>query len=249
MNVNLKTSREHFAQTIESFSLQPQEGPLRSLFALPQVAHSAMLLLLSPDDSINEAILSLIQQAFDADDRSEAFRMLLRKHPMDSVQALAVALQNFTTFANSTPESCSLAKRLVRCFYDIVEALCSSTDGDEPLLSSETFMDAHRGGTNMRREIKTLWHLMTTTLAVIYKRTVSWAGWFDNAVMTEWMRDALILGSQLCDKVRMFESAVLGVTGPTSGESPARVSNSGMTLVARLHIVLRDLTLWLRLTE
>jgi senataxin len=90
---------------------------------------------------------------------------------------------------------------------------------------------------------------MTTTLAVIYKRTVSWAGWFDNAVMTEWMRDALILGSQLCDKVRMFESAVLGVTGPTSGESPARVSNSGMTLVARLHIVLRDLTLWLRLTE
>lgn len=249
VNVTLKTSREHFAQTIESFSLQPSESLLRELFAIPGAACSAMLLLLSPDDSINEAVLSLIQQAFDVDDRSEAFRTLLRMHPMDSVDALCMALQNFTRLAPQAPELCSLAKRLVRCFYDIVEGLCSSTDGDIPLLSSDTFMDAHRDDTNMRRQIHKLWHSMTVALAVIYKRTPQWAGWFENSVMTEWMRDALILGSQLCDKVRMFESAVLGVTGADPGESPAKVSNSGKGLVAKLHVVLRDLTAWFRLTE
>ena len=249
VNVALKSSREHFAQTIESFSLQPQESLLHDLFAIPGVAHSAMLLLLSPDDSVNEAILSLIQQTFDVDDRSEAFRALLRKYPMEAVDALSISLQSFSMLAQKTPESCSLAKRLVRCFFDIVEALCSSTDGDVPLLISDTFMSAHRSDTNMRRQISHLWHLMNTALAVIYKRTPQWAVWFENSVMTDWMRDALILGSQLCDKVRMFESAVLGVTGPSVSESPAKVSNSGRTLVSKLHVVLRDLTLWLRLTE
>jgi senataxin len=105
----------------------------------------------------------------------------------------------------------------------------------------------------MANRLRQLWHLMTTSLAVIFKRTQAWAPLFENDVMIDWMRDAIIFGRQMTEHTRMFEAAVLGQSGSTFvggvSESPLKVTRAGKDLVSKLHLVLVDLVSWLRLTE
>jgi senataxin len=106
----------------------------------------------------------------------------------------------------------------------------------------------------MSRRVYNLWHLMTTSLAVIFKRTQDWAPLYDNETMVDWMRDALIFGRNLTEHIRAFEAAALGVSSGSSrfvdnGESPAKPTKTGTKLVQKLENVLRDLVSWMRLTE
>lgn len=101
-----------------------------------------------------------------------------------------------------------------------------------------------------------LWNLMTTALAVIFRRTPKWAPSFSREVMVDWMRDALIFGRQMTEHLGSFEAAVLG--GGSSGTDNGgvggvheigKMTKVGKKLVKQAQVVLVDLVSWFRLTE
>jgi senataxin len=102
----------------------------------------------------------------------------------------------------------------------------------------------------MTRRVDALWQLMTDSLALIFKRTADWAPYYDNDVMVDWMRDALIFGRGITDNIRIFESAILSRTKTVAEDSgAAKMTRVGKGLVQKLEVVLADLVGWLRLTE
>jgi senataxin len=253
INNALQVSRENFPRIMESLALQPDISLLRGLWALEGVPKAAVILLLSPAEEIHIPVISLIQQSFDdVDDRGDCFRVLLEKYPSQAMDGLQDFLHSFILTAQQTPESCSLAKWLVRCFTDVLDALCQPSRSSDALLQSEEFLSAY-DGTSMARRVAELWQLMTTGLAVIFKRTQDWAPYFENSVMVDWMRDALIFGRQMAEHIRSFEAAALGHSASRladgGSESPVKMSSVGKKLVRGLDMVLKDLVSWLRLTE
>jgi len=253
INTGLVTSRDPFAHAMESLAMQPDPMVAKRLWDQPGVPRSAVILLLSPAEDVHDPTISLIQQSFDnVDDRSDCFRTLLTHFPSQAMDGLCDFLASFIDTAKITPESCSLAKWLVRCFTDILDALCQASEEGEPLLQSSAFISTYADGLPMSRRVANLWHLMTTALAVIFKRTIDWAPFYDNETMVDWMRDALIFGRQMTEHIRAFEAAALGVPGGNSNfeaESPLKPTKTGAKLVQKLEVVLRDLVSWLRLTE
>jgi senataxin len=254
INSVIVISRDQFTRALESLAMQPDPGIVMRIWSEPDFPQSAVILLLSPIEEVHDPTISLIQQSFDnVDDRGDCFRTVLSKYPAQAMDGLCTFLSDFVETARVTPESCSLAKWLVRCFTDILDTLCQSSDEDGPLLHSTAFLSTFAGGTPMSKRVATLWHLMTTALAVIFKRTIDWAPLYDNETMVDWMRDALIFARGMAEHIRAFESAALGIPGARrvtdGGESPAKQTKTGAKLVSKLENVLRDLVSWLRLTE
>ena len=256
VNNGIVSTRDPFAQALESLIMQADSKIATRLWDQPGVPKAAILLLLSPAEDVHDPTISLIQQSFhDVDDRGDCFRVLLQRFPAQAMDGLAEFLTRFIDTATLTPESCSLAKWLVRCFTDILDAMCQSTESDESLLQSQKFLSNYVDGIPMSKRVGNLWHLMSTSLAVIFKRTQDWAPLYDNETMIDWMRDALIFGRQMTEQIRAFEAAALGISSASSkfvesnGESPAKATRTGAKLVQKLENVLRDLVSWLRLTE
>lgn len=255
INSAIVTTRDPFAQALESLAMQPDPLIVKRLWDEADVPHSAIMLLLSPAEDVHDPTISLIQQSFDnVDDRGDCFRALLSRYPTAAMDGLCDFLGYFIETAKITPESCSLAKWLVRCFTDVLDALCQSSEDSGPLLQNDSFLSTYSDGIPMSKRVGHLWHLMTTALAVIFKRTIDWAPLYDNETMVDWMRDALIFGRGMAEHIRAFEAAALGVSGNSTrfldtGESPAKQTKTGAKLVQKLEGVLRDLVSWLRLTE
>ena len=256
INNGIVACRDSFSHALESLAMQSDQSLSRNLWEQPDAPRDVIKLLLSPAEDVHDPTISLVQQSFDnVDDRADCFRILLTRFPAQSMDGLCDFLASFIETARVTPESCSLAKWLVRCFTDVLEALCvASDDGSEPLLRSNAFTSVFADGEPMRKRVLQLWHLMTTSLAVILKRTIDWAPLYDNETMVDWMRDALIFGRQMAENIRSFEAATLSASGAQSrsgdvGESPVRQTQTGAKLVQKLENVLRDLVSWLRLTE
>jgi len=253
INHGLRNSRDGFAHALESLAMQPDTALTRTLWDIPGVPKSAIILLLSPIDEIHDPVISLIQQAFDdTDDRLDCFRILLQRYPDQAMEGLRYFLQNFINTAQKTPDSCSLAKWLVRCFTDVLDVLCNPSSS-QPLLHDETFLANRVGDVSMSRRVGDLWSLMTESLAVIFDRTKDWAPLYENEVMVDWMRDALIFGRGMTEHIRVFEAAFLGQSGSRfSGddfESPLKITHVGKRMVEKLERVLKHLVTWLRLTE
>ncbi|ODO09298.1 hypothetical protein I350_02898 [Cryptococcus amylolentus CBS 6273] len=253
INAAIRSTRESFPRVIESLASQADPRVVESLWKIEGIPKTMTILLLSPDDDIHTPVISIIQQSFeDVDDRGDCFRALLKTYPNETVDGLSDFLRTFFEAANVTPESCSLAKWLVRCFHDVLEVLCGPSELSVPLLQSDSFLSSYSNGRAMTKRLEELWHLMTTSLALIFKRTLDWAPHFENEVMVDWMRDALIFGRQMTDHIRAFEAAVLGTNARSSGtlsESTARTSLVGKKMTKQLELILADLILWLRLTD
>jgi senataxin len=253
INSGLKITREGFAHTLEALAMQPDTTLSRTLWDIPRVAESAVILLLSPIEEIHDPIISLVQQAFDdADDRLDCFRILLQKYPDQAMDGLTIFLAQFIQAAPKTPDACSLAKWLVRCFTDVLEVLCNPSSS-EPLLHNEAFLANNAGDIKMSRRVGDLWQLMTESLAIIFDRTKDWAPLYENEVMVDWMRDALIFGRNMTEHTRVFEAAYLNQSGSRFGadafESPMKIGQVGKKMVEKLEKVLKHLVSWLRLTE
>lgn len=255
INSVIVTTRDPFAQALESLAMQPDPAIVKQLWNQSDVPRSAIILLLSPAEDVHDPTISLIQQSFEnVDVRGDCFRALLSRYPSQAMDGLCDFLGYFIETATITPESCSLAKWLVRCFTDVLDALCQSSEDAGPLLQTDAFLSSFADGIPMNKRIGHLWHLMTTSLAVIFKRTIDWAPLYDNETMVDWMRDALIFGRGMAEHIRAFEAAALGVAGSSarfsdSGDIPTRQTRTGAKLVQKLENVLRDLVSWLRLTE
>ena len=254
INLSLSSALDPLARVVTAFAMDPNPSARSLLWEQANVARSAIILLLSPIDDVHNAMMTLLQQSFeDVDDRTDCFRALLSRFPSAAMDGLTSFLSTFIETATITPESCSLAKWLVRCFTDVLDVLCRSQGSSEALLQSPAFLTTSSDGRNMNRRLKDLWHLMSTALAVIFKRTTAWAPLYDNETMVDWMRDALIFGRQMADQIRTFESAASVQLSNGSvnslAESPANVMPTGRKLVDKLEIFLVDLVGWLRLTE
>lgn len=252
INRGVKTSRDGFAHALESLAAQPDPAILQTFWNQPNIASTVVNLLLSPDEAVHEPVLNLIQRSFeDVDDRADCFRTLLARYPAATMDGLCNSLSSFIQTARIVPEACSLAKWLVRCFTDVLDALCQPEGMSAPLLQTESFLSSYADGKWMTRRVSDLWQLMTDSLALIFKRTSDWAPYYENEVMVDWMRDALIFGRMITEHIRVFESAILSRATARSdpAESPLRMSHVGKSLVQKLEVVLFDLTGWLRLTD
>ncbi|CAK9786073.1 hypothetical protein CC85DRAFT_326715 [Cutaneotrichosporon oleaginosum] len=253
VNTALDTVREDFPRVVESMAAQLDPLVLGSLWKVPGVAQSVMVLLLSPVEKIHDPIINLIQQSYtEVDDRGDCIRTLLNQHSVEVMDGLYAFLSSFIQTARLVPEAVGLAKWLVRCFTDVMDALCESSGLSPALLQTDAFLSKYANNRRMTRRVSDLWQLMTDSLALIFKRTSDWAPYYDNEVMVDWMRDALIFGRMITDNIRIFESAILShakVPQDDPSESPARMSQVGKTLVQKLQVVLADLVGWLRLTD
>lgn len=255
VNNGLHATRDPFRHAVESLAMQADPGLAQNFWRVPGMVKAGIVLLLSPTDSIHDPVITLLQQAYgDVDDRADCFRILLRDHAAFAIDGLCSFLSTFIATANKAPESCSLAKWLVRCFTEILEVLCHTSDEAEALLQTPRFIDDYTDNRPMSKRMRDLWFLMTESLSVIFNRTQAWAPYYENAVMIDWMRDALIFGRHMTENVRAFEAAALGRTdsdpaGEDRGKSPAKLSSVGRKMVQQLEKVLKDLVAWLRLTD
>lgn len=245
--------------------------------------------LLTPSPSVHTPAITALQTHYDdLDDRSDAFRTLLDRFSAQSVHALCVALRAFVADASKSKDHQACVGRaqwLVRCFHDILDALCQPSAASRALLQAKHFLNAtyrppapdapaasssaapsgsssSAGGgeqleamqeMRMPELVYELWNLMTTALAVIFRRTPRWAPSFERAVMVDWMRDALIFGRQMVEHIGAFEVAALGGVVEQRGvggvQEIGRMTKTGKKLVKQAQVVLVDLVSWFRLTE
>lgn len=208
-------------------------------------ARDVMLLLLSPVEQIQAAAKSLISLAFDVDGRQDCVRALLENLPDGSFEGISDFLTAFVQFAPVVPEACSLSGSLVRCFTDIIDALCASAAG---LLRDTSYLrpdDEH----GPAAQLPQLWTLMTKSLSVIFKRCPSWSIFFENEEMILWMRDALIFGRDMLAQWRVIAKAANSRQASLGSNKPTKLSPIGKKMVNSLQEVLPELARWLRLTD
>ncbi|KAI5896492.1 uncharacterized protein SCHCODRAFT_01200004 [Schizophyllum commune H4-8] len=214
------------------------------------ITQRVVSLMMSPVEVLHTGAKDLVGVAFDVDVRSECFRALFKELPDPAFSGALRHLEMFMSFVNKPPEACSLAKMLVRCFTDIIEVLCESPGG---LLRSTSYAPA--SSHSLRRDIPKLWEGMAGSLKYIFRRTPTWARWFENDAMTEWMRDALIFGRDMIAQRETFEGAAAADKDAKTTDKEAKAADRkfkakiGQKMLQDMQPVLLDLTKWLRLTD
>ena len=246
VNTSLKITQDGFLHAISRFADYSISSSALEVLLCPGVGKAVTLLLLSPIADFQVAAQTLVGLAFDVDIRIDCFRALLENIPDVTFDGITEFLSIFREYAPKVPEACSLSQSLVRCFTDIIEALCASPNG---LLLNVHFLRPTDGKGPASR-IPELWHLMTKALTVIFKRTPNWSVYFENQDMIVWMRDALIFGRDMLSQWRVIENAILSsqqvlMTQRLSG----KLSKVGERMVNDLQDVLTELARWLRLTD
>ena len=249
INSALRVMREGFLDATMRCANMSSPSALLELFQKPGIVKHIIELLLSPVEDLHVGVQTIIGQAFDADLRSDCFRALLENSPQESLRGLQDYIEKFNVYAPQVIEACSVSKSLVQCLTDVIEVLGNSPDG---LLLSEGYIKRNSSIKNYKfsDELLRLWKLMTNAIAVIFKRTPSWAPYFDNKMMIEWMRDALIFGRDLLSHRRAIENGILSARGEESfSSSPRKLSHVGKKMAMDLQDVLFNLHNWLRLTD
>lgn len=200
------------------------------------VAPLLVTLLLSPIKPLTEGAQTLVGQAYNADERAECIRALLEKQCDPTLTTMISQLNAFNKNAVEYPEAVEAAKMLVKCFTDILNDMC---DIDHGLLFDEKFKMRNR---RSLQALSQLWQGMCNAAGIIIERTPEWATRYHSGDMTPWMRDALIFGSELVEKRRVFEAALTAShDNDTNFEETDQVQN--------LSAIMRPLASWLRLSH
>ncbi|CDR46333.1 hypothetical protein NBRC10512_007411 [Rhodotorula toruloides] len=231
---------------------------LLDLLGRPGVVQAVIALLISPVEAVHNAVQGLVKQAFDVTTRRDVFRCLISRWPEQSLRGLAHTLQLFQTSSRLLPEACGLAKRLVRCFSDVLDVLCDTTDG---LLRDPDFVRRGRD-VKLQAKLLALWKLMAEALGLLFKRTPEWANYFENDEMTEWMRDAVLFGADMLEQIRVLETIIAGqaldrfATGgsavldsPAQKSALAKESTTAEQMIGVLAEPLEESIAWLRLND
>jgi senataxin len=246
LNACLGIFHNGFFDAVSKYANFTASSSLVNLFRRDGVVKALMMLMLSPVENIQIAAQTLVGQTFDVDARADCFRALLQNMPQVALAGISEFLQTFVKYAPSAIEACSLSKSLVRCLTDIIEVLCSAHDG---LLNDKVFTN-HHGDSNPSAALPEFWTLMTKAITIIFKRTPSWAKYFDNEEMIVWMRDALIFCRDLLAQRRVIEASAMSRfhASPTVGDKEMR-SNIAKKMIYDLQDFLPELARWLRLTD
>ncbi|TFY69567.1 hypothetical protein EVJ58_g358 [Rhodofomes roseus] len=243
VNGALGTMRSGFGDAATRYLDLSLPSVVADLLQRPEVAKNVTVLMLSPVETIQESAQALAGLAFDVEVRSDCLRALLEKVPDGTFGGILQFLGTFIQYAQVVPEACSLSKALARCLTDVIDVLCSSSDG---LLLNQQFLMAGVGA-DVPARLPKWWNMMTQALSVIFAKTPKWAIYFENAEMVLWMRDALIFGRDMLAQRRVIESATL--VQSQQAATGRRVSRVLKRMVDDLQAVLFELTRWLRLTD
>lgn len=247
VNTSLTVIRDGFLDGVTKFANYNTLAALTSAICHNDLAKHLICLMLSPVEDYHVAAQTLISQAYDVDVRADCLRELLKAAPESSFDGLHSYISEFSSYALKVAEACSVSKALVRCMTDVLDVLGGSPYG---LLKDAVYVKRNMTESfSLKTELPKLWETMTTSVAVIFRRTPKWAVYFDNKVMTEWMRDALMFARDLLEHRRTFEAACLGIPDEDIMGSPSKPSSIGRKLVEDLQGVLFELQAWLRLTD
>ncbi|KAG9227572.1 hypothetical protein CCMSSC00406_0000782 [Pleurotus cornucopiae] len=247
INAHLLAIHSGFSKAITKYTNAHFSADISKLFRVTEdVVPNLILTMMSPVKLVSESAQSIIFAAFDVDGRPEGFQALLRDFPLPTTNALVTFLRSFMKYANSIPDACNLATGLVRCFTDVVEALCSSLDG---LVHSQEFLKAGGKG-EMTSALLHLWISMVGANCVIFSYARTWATFYDSNNMVEWMRDALIFGRDLMAQRVVLERAILSAANPTDPTADSKkVADVRKKMITELQAFLPQLAKWLRLTD
>ncbi|KAG0139473.1 hypothetical protein CROQUDRAFT_137137 [Cronartium quercuum f. sp. fusiforme G11] len=208
------------------------------------VMQALIVLILSPHDGLHLSALSLVRQWSDCTSRLDCLRFLLSKGMATVFEGLLISLITTDLHTKLLPDAMSLARRFVRCMTDVLEILCSRSEG---LFSDMEFMQ------NIdRKKVVQLWNMMCSAVSNIFQRTPHWSQFWATAEMTDWMRDALIFSEQLVHQFHAFEDAC--TVSDSTPVQPA-ISKSKSDDPVRQQMVdsfmrpTEAILSWLRLTE
>lgn len=243
INQAIDITRSRLVQLLMSFADSPTDA-LLGFIKLPGVVENITMLLLSPVEEIHNTAQGLVKQAYDVATRRDCFRSLIYDLPDATLKGLSSGIKAFIKSSKVLPEACGMAKRLVRCLSDVIDVLCGATDG---LLRDASFL-ARANDSNFKIRLSQLWKYMTEALALLFQRTPDWSVYYENEVMTEWMRDAILFGEDMLGGVRSFEMAVSGQILVGSA-SPTKPSSAGSKMIVALNDPLQELVAWLRLND
>ncbi|GEM11057.1 tRNA-splicing endonuclease [Rhodotorula toruloides] len=257
INDALATARDPIVDVIMQLA-DERTDVLLDFFGRPGVVQAVIAFLISPVETVHNAVQGLVKQVFDVTTRRDVFRCLISRWPEQSLRGLAHTLQLFQTSSRLLPEACGLAKRLVRCFSDVLDVLCDTTDG---LLRDPDFVRRGRD-VKLQAKLLALWKLMAEALGLLFKRTPEWANYFENDEMTEWMRDAVLFGADMLEQIRILETIIAGqaldrfATGgsavfdsPAKKSVPATESTTAEQMIGVLAEPLEESIAWLRLND
>lgn len=261
VNDALTTMRDPIVELLMNFA-DERVDLLLELLGQPGVVHQLLALLFSPVETVHNTAQGLVKQAFDVTTRRDVFRCMMARWPEATLRGLAAAIQGFQKSAKSLPEACGLAKRLVRCLSDVLDVLTAKTDG---LIRDADFVKRGREF-KLQSKLLALWNYMGGALALLFKRVPEWAAYFENDEMTEWMRDAIVFGSDLLDQIRTFEATIggqsldrsasgiitVGGASPEKGSGAngaSKESTMAAQMIGALSDPLEELVGWLRLND
>lgn len=248
VNQVLRDIRTGFRDTVVNIADSQSPRIIKKFLTSTDTVKTVVMLLMSPSDDLQVAAQALVSQAFDVDGRLESFRALLEHSPHNAFPGIFTVLQTFIDYEVIVPEACSLAKSIVRCLTDIIEVLCASPDGLARL--GKPFLRSSDDQPSPATHLPQLWSLMSKTIAIIFKKTPSWSIYFehDRTMMVTWMRDALIFGRDMLAQRKTIEQAIIDSSARHNAPSKG-LSRVGKQMVTNLHLVLPELTRWLRLTD
>ena len=247
MNETITRIHDGFQDTLVAFADSNPASVLKRFCEQSGVAEALLVLVMAPTPELSNAAQAIVSQAYDVDTRADCVRALLEHHPSEAFDGLERYLTRFEEVVGGYLEACAPSMALVRCFADVLDALCNRTDG---LLFDLSFTAKH---SKTIRRLPTLWKRMCTAISVIIKLCPAWSRRWPAAEMVLWMRDALIFARELLPQRRVIESAAVVASHPSSfsrlSDSPGKLSNTGIELVQDLQPVLRSVLEWLRLTD
>ncbi|MBW0473616.1 hypothetical protein O181_013331 [Austropuccinia psidii MF-1] len=242
LNITMKTIRAPLVDALMDLVDSTFGSKLVSmLFKQPSVIRAIAVLIFSPNDGIHTSALALVRQWSDCTSRLDCFRVLLSKGQTAAFEGLLISLKTTELYTKILPDAMRLARRFVRCMTDVLEVLCSRSDG---LLRDGTFLQ-HVKDSNILQ----FWELMCSSVSNIFSRTPHWSKFWQTSEMTDWMRDALIFAEQLLEEFQTFETVTNNLYGASRVENVSRDTALQSQMVDSFMGPTESLLNWLRLTE
>lgn len=214
-----------------------------------KMADDMVVLCLCSSEDIHKAAQFIIRSTFEeAETRSDCFRSLLQCNPSMSLQGIDQFLSSFLAAATSLVEANEAAKWMVRSFSDILDVLCSPTEG---LLRSGTpfsFLEDSKMAPELTNRLPIIWSKICESIAIIFQRTPGWSRILPHSELTPWFRDVTFFATEVVAQVNIFRDAMtFSLRKSESGK--AQSDSLSFSMLKDLAAPLEEAVSWLRINN
>ncbi|KAG8689258.1 DEAD-box type RNA helicase, partial [Ceratobasidium sp. 394] len=169
---SLRKMRHGFGELMARFGLVCEPERLDA-----SMMTDTITLLFSPVPELHNAALEIFG---DCDGRKACLRFALTHQPQATLRGVMAFVDAFNATAGKLVEACSAAKSLVRCFVDVIEALCGpersaepnpddlKAEDDDPDAEAIGLLDDPSFDPEARAMLRPLWTSMCSALALIF---------------------------------------------------------------------------------